>query len=52
LTQIYVDGGLDRDLAEEVAVQFTKHDALGSHGRDELGVSEGSFVPPCCPQTQ
>ena len=37
LTQIYVERGLDRDLAEKVAVQLTERDALGSHARDELG---------------
>lgn len=40
LTQIYVDRGLDRDLAEQVAHQLTEHDALGAHARDELGISE------------
>ena len=40
LTQIYVERGLDRDLAEKVAVQLTERDALGSHARDELGISE------------
>ena len=40
LTRIYVDRGLDRDLAEKVAVQLTAHDAIGSHARDELGISE------------
>jgi VIT1/CCC1 family predicted Fe2+/Mn2+ transporter len=40
LTQIYVDRGLDRELAEKVAVQLTAHDAIGTHARDELGISE------------
>jgi VIT1/CCC1 family predicted Fe2+/Mn2+ transporter len=40
LTQIYVDRGLDRELAERVAVQLTERDALGTHARDELGISE------------
>lgn len=40
LTRIYVDRGLDRDLAEKVAVQLTAYDAIGSHARDELGISE------------
>ena len=34
LTRIYVERGLDRDLAEKVAVQLTERDALGSHARD------------------
>jgi VIT1/CCC1 family predicted Fe2+/Mn2+ transporter len=40
LTQIYVERGLDRELAEKVAVQLTAHDAIGTHARDELGISE------------
>ena len=40
LTQIYVDRGLDRDLAQKVAIQLTAHDAIGTHARDELGISE------------
>jgi VIT1/CCC1 family predicted Fe2+/Mn2+ transporter len=46
LTQIYVERGLDRDLAEKVAVQLTKRDALGSHARDELGISETVAARP------
>ena len=40
LTQMYVDRGLDRDLAQKVAIQLTAHDAIGTHARDELGISE------------
>ena len=40
LTQIYVDRGLDRALAEQVADALTKHDALAAHARDELSISE------------
>ena len=39
LTQIYRDRGLDADLARQVAVQMTEHDALATHARDELGLS-------------
>ncbi|HRI04489.1 MAG TPA: VIT family protein [Pyrinomonadaceae bacterium] len=39
LRGIYVDRGLDADLALEVAKQLTAHDALGAHARDELGIS-------------
>lgn len=46
LTQIYVDRGLDRDLAERVAVQLTERDALGTHARDELGISETVTAHP------
>jgi len=40
LTAIYVARGLDPTLAASVATQLTAHDALGAHGRDELGISE------------
>lgn len=40
LTSIYVARGLDQQLAAQVATQLTAHDALGAHGRDELGISE------------
>jgi VIT1/CCC1 family predicted Fe2+/Mn2+ transporter len=46
LTRIYVDRGLDRDLAEKVASQLTERDALGSHARDELGISETVTTRP------
>ncbi|UIJ72551.1 VIT family protein [Aurantimonas sp. HBX-1] len=46
LTQIYVGRGLDRELAREVAVQLTARDALGSHARDELGISEVTTARP------
>jgi vacuolar iron transporter family protein len=46
LTQIYVERGLDRDLAAKVAVQLTERDALGSHARDELGISETVTARP------
>lgn len=39
LTSIYIERGLDPELARKVAVQLMKHDALGSHARDELGIS-------------
>lgn len=40
LTGIYMGRGLTPDLAQQVAVQLTAHDALGAHARDELGISE------------
>jgi vacuolar iron transporter family protein len=40
LSAIYVRRGLDAGLADEVATQLMKHDALGAHARDELGISE------------
>lgn len=40
LASIYVARGLDPALANQVAEQLMNHDALGSHARDELGISE------------
>jgi len=39
LAAIYVQRGLDFNLARQVAAQLTAHDALGAHIRDELGIS-------------
>ncbi len=46
LRGIYVDRGLDEDLALEVAKQLTAHDALGAHARDELGISSAMSARP------
>jgi VIT1/CCC1 family predicted Fe2+/Mn2+ transporter len=46
LTEIYVHRGLDKSLAKQVAEQLMAHDALGSHARDELGLSAGSRARP------
>lgn len=40
LTAIYVSRGLDEHLARRVAEQLTTHDALATHARDELGITE------------
>ncbi len=39
LTEIYVARGLAPRLARQVAQQLTNYDALGTHARDELGLS-------------
>ncbi|HVC02585.1 MAG TPA: VIT family protein [Steroidobacteraceae bacterium] len=39
LSEIYRRRGLDAALARQVAEQLMAHDALGSHARDELGLS-------------
>ncbi|MBV8522418.1 MAG: VIT family protein [Acetobacteraceae bacterium] len=39
LTAIYVRRGLEQPLAAQVAAQLMRHDALGAHARDELGIS-------------
>ncbi|HTN93591.1 MAG TPA: VIT family protein [Gallionella sp.] len=46
LSAIYVRRGLDAELANEVANQLMKHDALGAHARDELGISENFTARP------
>lgn len=46
LAQIYEGRGLEPALAKQVAVQLMKHDALGAHQRDELGMSEGTQAQP------
>jgi len=46
LAAIYVLRGLDCDLALKVADQLMATDALGTHARDELGISEISTARP------
>ncbi|HWJ75719.1 MAG TPA: VIT family protein [Kaistia sp.] len=46
LAAIYVERGLDPELAQEVAVQLTKRDALAAHARDELGLNETTEARP------
>jgi VIT1/CCC1 family predicted Fe2+/Mn2+ transporter len=46
LARIYVERGVDRDLALQVADQLMAKDALGAHARDELGISEITTARP------
>lgn len=46
LAAIYVGRGLDQALAANVATQLMAHDALGAHGRDELGISDTTTARP------
>src|SRR5690606_29205155 len=46
LIGIYVQRGLTRDLAAQVADQLTARDALGAHARDELGMSAVTMARP------
>ena len=46
LTQIWVSRGLDEELAAEVAEQLHRHDALGAHLRDELGLEPTARARP------
>ncbi len=46
LAAIYVRRGLDLPLARKVAEQLMRHDSLGAHARDELGISEITTARP------
>ncbi|MDP1592302.1 MAG: VIT1/CCC1 transporter family protein, partial [Prosthecobacter sp.] len=46
LAAIYVARGLDAGLASEVATQLMAKDALGTHARDELGISDSLSARP------
>jgi len=46
LAAIYIERGLDKELAEQVADQLMAKDALGAHARDELGISHISTARP------
>ncbi|HEY6196197.1 MAG TPA: VIT1/CCC1 transporter family protein [Candidatus Eisenbacteria bacterium] len=46
LAGIYVRRGLTPPLAAEVASQLMRHDALGAHARDELGIQELTRARP------
>jgi VIT1/CCC1 family predicted Fe2+/Mn2+ transporter len=40
LQAIYIERGLEPSLAKQVAEQLMARDALGTHARDELGISD------------
>jgi len=46
LAEIYQKRGLNKETALTVAKELTKHDALGTHIRDELGINEISQAKP------
>jgi VIT1/CCC1 family predicted Fe2+/Mn2+ transporter len=46
LTAIYVERGLTRALAAQVAEQLSAHDALAAHARDELGIHHATRARP------
>ena len=46
LEEIYVQRGLTRDLANQVARQLTEHNALEAHARDELGINDITQAKP------
>ena len=46
LKAIYIDRGLEMELAQQVAEQLMAHDALSAHSRDELGLTEITTARP------
>jgi len=46
LADIYAERGVSPDFARAVAEQMMRHDALGAHARDELGISHISTARP------
>ena len=46
LAAIYREKGLSEETALVVAMELTEHDALGTHVRDELGLSEALAANP------
>ena len=46
LASIYVQRGLEPDLADQVARQLMRHDALGAHARDEIGITKTLSARP------
>lgn len=46
LTEIYRRRGLDDNLAKEVAIALTGHNALDAHLRDEIGINQTSAANP------
>ncbi|MFH6990983.1 VIT family protein [Flavobacterium sp. FlaQc-48] len=46
LTDIYIQRGLSKELARQVASELMTHDALEAHARDELGINEITQANP------
>ncbi|MFG2693450.1 VIT family protein [Kitasatospora sp. NPDC051984] len=46
LAGLYEAKGLDPELAHQVAVQLTAHDALGAHAEAELGIDPNELTNP------
>ena len=46
LAGIYASKGLSPELAHQVAVQLTAHDALGAHAEAELGIDPDNLTNP------
>ncbi|SDX40111.1 Predicted Fe2+/Mn2+ transporter, VIT1/CCC1 family [Collimonas sp. OK242] len=46
LRDIYIQRGLDLELASQVAQQLMEHDAIGAHARDDIGITEALTARP------
>ena len=46
LTDLYIERGVEPDLAREVTKQMMAKDALGTHAREELGISDLTTAKP------
>ena len=46
LTGLYVSRGLSADLARQVAIELTAHDALAAHAEAEYGITSASLTAP------
>ncbi|PKF74908.1 VIT family protein [Chryseobacterium sp. PMSZPI] len=46
LAKVYEQRGCTKETAMQVAIELTKHDALGAHARDELGINEITQAKP------
>jgi VIT1/CCC1 family predicted Fe2+/Mn2+ transporter len=46
LRDIYIQRGLEHELATQVAHQLMAHDAIGAHARDEIGITDALSARP------
>jgi vacuolar iron transporter family protein len=46
LTMLYMEKGISEDLARQVAVELTEHDALAAHAEVELGLDPDELTNP------
>jgi VIT1/CCC1 family predicted Fe2+/Mn2+ transporter len=46
LRDIYIERGLEPELAAQVSQQLMAHDALGAHARDDIGITEALTARP------
>ena len=46
MRDIYIERGLDHELATQVSHQLMAHDAIGAHARDEIGITDALSARP------